>query len=80
MPLAVSKSKLKKQGDSIQKQCDQLVATEWHGKRTVTLLASNGDLTIMTEVSRKKPSDIINLTCPACVKQYTGMQLETVTV
>jgi hypothetical protein len=74
LPVAVSKSKLKKQGDCIQKQCDQLVATAWHDKRTVTLLATNADPTVMTEVSRKqKNGEVINVPCPVVVvKQYTA--------
>ncbi|KAK3108149.1 hypothetical protein FSP39_002030 [Pinctada imbricata] len=72
LPPTITKSKLKKQGDVIQMQKGDMVATAWHDKRTVTLLSTNVDPTDTTEVQRKqKDGTIINVPCPRVLKIYT---------
>lgn len=69
LPPAVSKCKLKKQGQMVQRQNDAMVATAWHDKRTVTLLSANSNPLEMTEVPRKqKNGTIINVACPKVLK------------
>lgn len=70
LPPAVTKAKLKKQGEVVQRQNDSMVATAWHDKRTVTLLST--DPLDMTEVQRKqKDGSIVNVRCPKVLKLYT---------
>ncbi|KAK3108956.1 hypothetical protein FSP39_019728 [Pinctada imbricata] len=72
LPPTITKSKLKKQGDVIQMQKGDTVATAWHDKRTVTLLSTNVDPTDTTEVQRKQTDGtIINVPCPRVLKIYT---------
>lgn len=72
LPPAVSKCKLKKQGQVVQRQNDAMVATAWHDKRTVTLLSTNSNPLEMTEVQRKqKDGTINNVACPKVLKLYT---------
>lgn len=56
----------------VQQQNDAMVATDWHEKRTVTLLSANSNSLEMTEVQRKqKDGTIINVACPKVLKLYT---------
>lgn len=72
LPPAVTKAKLKKQGEVVQRQNDSMVATAWRDKRTVTLLSTNADPLDMTEVQRKqKDGSIVNVRCPKVLKLYT---------
>ena len=62
LPKAVTSTKLKKQGDSVQKQKGNPVATAWHDKRTVTL----------TSVRRRRNTGKLRtVPCPSAVKTYT---------
>lgn len=72
LPQAVTKAKLKKQGDVVQRQSESMVVTAWHDKRTVTLLSTNADPLDMTEVARKqKDGSVVNVRCPRVLKSYT---------
>ena len=72
LPPAVSKAKLRRQGEMVQQQNHSMVATAWHDKRTVTLLSTNADPREMTEVQRKqKDGSIVNVRCPKILKLYT---------
>ena len=73
LPHEVTKSKLKRQGDFVQMQKGNLVASAWHDKRTVLLLSTNSDPTIMDIVQRKKKNgDVVNVVCPIALKNYTA--------
>ena len=68
----MTKSKLKKQGDIIQRQRGNLVATAWHDKRTVHLLSTNSDPTENTSVKRKQLDGTVqDLACPVSIQNYT---------
>ncbi|XP_033728229.1 piggyBac transposable element-derived protein 4-like [Pecten maximus] len=72
LPPAVVKAKLRKQGDMIQRQKGNLVATAWHDKRTVLLLTTNVDPTERTTVQRKqKDGTIVEVPCPNAIRTYT---------
>ena len=72
LPAAVTKSKLKKQGECVQMQKGNMVSTAWHDKRTVFLLSTNADPTVQSEVTRKKKNgDVGNVPCPITLKNYT---------
>lgn len=72
LPPAVSKAKLRRQGEMVQQQNHSMVATAWHDKRTITLLSTNADPREMTEVQRKqKDGSIVNVRCPKILKLYT---------
>ena len=73
LPPAVTKSRLKNQGDFVQMQKgnSNMVSIAWHNKRTVNLLATNADPTVMGEVQwKKKNGDVINVVCPIALKHY----------
>ena len=72
VPHAISRSKLRRQGEVVQRQKNNMVATAWHDKRTVTLLATNSNPLDVTEVLRKqRDGRIVPVPCPRALKQYT---------
>jgi hypothetical protein len=54
LPQNVTKAKLKKQGDVVQRQSDSMVVSAWYDKCTVTILSTNSDPLEGTEVQRRK--------------------------
>ncbi|XP_033725281.1 piggyBac transposable element-derived protein 4-like [Pecten maximus] len=56
LPKEVTTAKLKIQGDMVQRQKGNLVATAWRDKRTVDVLGTNSDPQTTTTVTRKQKS------------------------
>ena len=72
IPHAVSKSNLKTQGECVQRQKGNLVATAWRDRKTVTLLSTNSNPLEFTVVQRKqKDGRILNGICPQALKLYS---------
>ena len=72
VPDEVSKAKLKNQGQFIQMQKGNLVASAWHDKRTVLILSTNSDPTAVCSVDRHlKSGAAIQVPCPESLKNYT---------
>ena len=70
VPDEVSKAKLKNQGQFIQMQKGNLVASAWHDKRTVLILST--DPTALCSVDRHlKSGAAIQVPCPESLKNYT---------
>ena len=72
VPDEVSNAKLKNQGQFIQMQKGNLVASAWHDKRTVLILSTNSDPTALCSVDRHlKSGAAIQVPCPESLKNYT---------
>ncbi|XP_033731775.1 piggyBac transposable element-derived protein 4-like, partial [Pecten maximus] len=73
LPKEVTTAKLKIQGDMVQRQKGNLVATAWRDKRTVHVLSTNSDPQTTTTVTRKQKSgQLKDVGCPDVIKNYTA--------
>lgn len=72
IPDEVSQAKLKNQGQFVQMQKGNLVASAWHDKRTVLVLSTNSNPLIQCSVDRRKKSGAaVQVPCPESLKNYT---------
>ena len=71
MPLSLRTTKLKTQGEMVQLQKGELLATAWRDKRTLNVLSTNTSNQPLTSVKRKqKDGAIKDVPCPQAIKLY----------